>query len=140
MKPTALPYLPNLLSLSRVPLGVGMALAVYVDDWGLAALLLWIAIGTDVVDGRLARATKTSSQLGGVLDHGSDASFVTLALAALASHGWVPWLLPVLVPLAFLQYLLDSRSLAGQPLRASQLGRYNGIAYFVLAGFPVMQL
>ena len=42
--------------------------------------------------------------------------------------------------MAFAQYMLDSDALKGKPLRASQLGRYNGIAYFVLAGFPVMQL
>lgn len=132
--------LPNLLSLSRLPLGAGMVLAVVQAQWLLAAGILWLAIGTDVVDGYLARAKNASSPLGGALDHGSDALFVTLTLAALVTHGWVPWLLPVLVPAAFLQYLLDSRALAGQPLRASQLGRYNGLAYFVLAGFPVMQL
>jgi phosphatidylglycerophosphate synthase len=36
--------------------------------------------------------------------------------------------------------MLDSKALAGQPLKASSLGKYNGISYFVFAGFPVMQL
>ena len=53
--------------------------------------------------------------------------------------GLVPLLLPILVMAAFTQYTLDSSALAGQPLRASLLGRYNGILYFVLAGFPIMQ-
>ena len=35
--------------------------------------------------------------------------------------------------------MLDSKSLAGKPLKTSLLGRYNGICYFILAGFPVMQ-
>jgi len=48
----------------------------------------------------------------------------------------VPALLPVLVPVAFVQYVLDSRALAGQRLRTSALGRMNGIAYFALAGTP----
>jgi len=44
------------------------------------------------------------------------------------------------IPAAFVQYMLDSKALAGQPLKASSLGKYNGISYFVFAGFPVMQL
>ena len=131
--------LPNLLSLSRIPLGVVLVLAVAGSHWWLATGVLWLAVATDLLDGRLARAAGQATPTGMALDHGSDALFVTLALAALAGHGWAPWLLPVLVPLAFLQYLLDSGALAGKPLRASQLGRYNGIAYFVLAGFPIMQ-
>ena len=43
-----------------------------------------------------------------------------------------PLVLPGLVAAAFVQYTLDSRALAGQRLRASALGRWNGIAYFVL--------
>ena len=46
----------------------------------------------------------------------------------------------LVIPAAFIQYMLDSKALAGQPLKASSLGRYNGISYFVFAGFPVMQL
>jgi hypothetical protein len=45
----------------------------------------------------------------------------------------------VLVAAAFLQYVLDSRALAGRRLRASGLGRANGVAYFVLLGIPVVQ-
>jgi hypothetical protein len=51
----------------------------------------------------------------------------------------VPAPLPFLVALAFLQYTLDSKSLAGQPLRASFLGRWNGIFYFVMVGIPVVR-
>ena len=60
-------------------------------------------------------------------------------LAALAWEGVVPVLLPVAIVVAFLQYALDSRVLAGRPLRASALGRYNGIAYFVVLGIPVVR-
>ena len=35
--------------------------------------------------------------------------------------------------------MLDSKTLSGNPLRASYLGRYNGIAYYVFSGFPIMQ-
>ena len=43
----------------------------------------------------------------------------------------------MVVILAFTQYALDSDVLKGQPLRASSLGRYNGIAYYVYAAFLI---
>ena len=114
--------------------------SIYHSFWYFAVTVLWIAILTDLADGFFARKLELTSPLGGLLDHGSDAIFVTFALAALTSHGWIPPVLVILVPAAFLQYMLDSKALSGQPLRASQLGKYNGICYFVLAGFPIMQI
>ena len=60
-------------------------------------------------------------------------------LLALVHHDLVPVALPCFVVAAFLQYTFDSRALSGQPLRTSNLGRYNGISYFVMGGFPVTQ-
>jgi len=132
--------LPNFLSISRVLLAGLMFWSVFVSAWTIAVTVLWIAIFTDILDGYLARANNTVSPFGGLLDHGSDAVFVTCSIAALTFHGWAPALLPLIIPVAFIQYMLDSKSLSGQPLRTSSLGRYNGIAYFVFAGFPIMQL
>lgn len=131
--------LPNLLSASRLILGPLAAWFILENQWVAAAVLLIIAITTDVLDGWLARRWQQTSALGGLIDHSSDAFMVTLMLLAEASLGLVPWLLPILVIMAFSQYTLDSKALAGLPLRASKLGRYNGIAYFVLAGFPITQ-
>ena len=117
-----------------------MAISVIASQWQLAAAIFWIAVATDLLDGPLARRRQQATQVGGVIDHASDATFVTLTLAAWVTHGWVPIALPLLVALSFTQYLLDSSSHRGQQLRASKLGRYNGICYFVLAGLPVMQL
>lgn len=124
----------TLLRLASVPF---VCRAILVGDWGLACLLFWLAVGTDLLDGRLARARGESSRLGALLDHASDASFVTVGLAALAIGGRIPLLLPVLVAVAFAQYVLDSRWLAGRPLRASRLGRWNGILYFLPLGIVV---
>lgn len=55
---------------------------------------------------------------------------MTAGLAALVARGEVPWPLPGLVALAFVQYVIDSRADRGARLRASVLGRWNGIAYF----------
>ena len=111
--------------------------AILEGHWAVACALFWIAVGTDFADGRIARARGESTHFGGLLDHASDASFVTAGLAALAVDGRVTPLLPLLVVVAFAQYVLDSRWLAGQPLRASALGRWNGICYFVPSGIVV---
>jgi phosphatidylglycerophosphate synthase len=105
--------------------------------WWTACLIFWLAVVSDVVDGRLARARGETSMLGGILDHVSDAIFVALGNLALVRAGWVSSLLPVLIIAAFLQYVLDSRILAGRELRASFLGRWNGIFYFVPPGVIV---
>lgn len=105
--------------------------------WIAACVIFWLAVASDLVDGRLARARGETSVFGGVLDHGSDALFVTLGQAALVAGGQAPALLPVLIALAFVQYVLDSRSLAGRALRTSFLGRWNGILYFVPPGVVV---
>ncbi len=105
----------------------------------LALACFVLAVGTDLADGRVARRFGEVSALGGFLDHATDALFVALGLAALAYAGIAPAPLPALVLGAFAQYALDSRVHAGRPLRASSLGRWNGIAYFVLLGIPVVR-
>jgi phosphatidylglycerophosphate synthase len=107
------------------------------EVWWAACALFWLAVASDLVDGRLARARGETSVLGGLLDHGSDAAFVTLGGCALAATGRAPVWLPALIALAFLQYVLDSRSLEGRALRTSLLGRWNGILYFVPPGIVV---
>jgi phosphatidylglycerophosphate synthase len=129
----------NLLTLIRLAVAVPCAYAVSVGDWRLAVAWFAVAVVTDVADGMVARGRGEVSHLGGLLDHSSDAIFVSLTLAALAARDAVPGPLPVLVLVSFAQYVLDSRALAGQPLRASPLGRWNGIGYFVVAGAAIVR-
>ena len=116
-----------------------MLYLVLYGHWSLAAIVLWITVGTDLLDGHIARARNQITALGGLLDHSSDAFFVSILLFAMTVHELVPIALPCLVILAFLQYTFDSHALSGHPLRTSNLGRYNGVSYFLLGGFPVMQ-
>jgi phosphatidylglycerophosphate synthase len=117
-----------------------LLVAALLSGRGLAAcVLFWLAVATDWLDGRIARRFGESSALGGFLDHVTDAAFVALGLAALVWRGEAPGLLPALVALAFLQYTLDSRVIDGRALRASALGRWNGIAYFVPIGAVVVR-
>jgi phosphatidylglycerophosphate synthase len=127
----------NALTAVRALLAVPCACLAAAGRWPFAALLLSVAILSDLLDGPLARRLRQSSSLGGLIDHATDAAFVTVLLGALWTLGYVPWLLPVLVAASFLQYVADSRALRGRSLRASWLGRCNGIGYFVLASVVV---
>jgi phosphatidylglycerophosphate synthase len=127
----------NALTLLRLAAALPLACAIVAGEARLAAALFAAAVATDILDGRVARRFGESSALGGLLDHAADATTVVCGLGALAWRGAVPEPLPALVALAFAQYALDSRALAGQRLRASALGRANGIAYFVLLGAPL---
>lgn len=129
----------NGVSAIRLVAAPPCALAVLEGASGLAALLFGLAVTTDLVDGRIARSRGEVSALGGLLDHFSDAAFVSLVLGAHALRAEIPALLPMLVILAFAQYVVDSRALAGRRLRASVLGRWNGVLYFVLAGTPIVR-
>ena len=117
-----------------------MAWNVYCANWHFAAAILWTAVFSDLLDGFLARKNEQITPLGGLLDHGSDAVFVTATISALTYHDCAPIALAIIIPVAFLQYVFDSKALEGRPLKANLLGKYNGITYFLFAGFPVVQL
>jgi len=129
----------NGLTFSRLIMAPVCALAILEGETGLAMLLFWLAVATDLADGRVARRRGEASALGALLDHSTDALFVSLGLAAVACRGEVPALLPALIALAFVQYALDSRALSGRVLRSSAIGRWNGVLYFVLLGVPVVR-
>jgi phosphatidylglycerophosphate synthase len=98
----------------------------------LAAIAMGLAIATDLLDGPIARRKGTVSALSGTFDHTSDFLFVTCGLFGGAFRGAFPWILPILITAAFAQYVIDSYWIHRQSkLRKSQLGRYNGILYFV---------
>ena len=136
---------------------------------GAVLALFALAVVSDLLDGPLARARGSASPRGALFDHGSDALLVSSGCAALAWRGDITlWLAPA-IALAFLQYALGRARQSGQPnanpsrtrdepnppvrartsgqpnanpsraLVPSQLGRANGIAYFVLLGTPLVR-
>ena len=123
----------NSLSLFRLIIAPVAAWAVISGWWLTASFLLLLAILSDMIDGPIARKKGQESHIGGLLDHSCDAILVALLLSVLTKTHGIPLLLPILVFVSFLQYILDSKALFGHNLRTSQLGRFNGIAYFVLA-------
>jgi len=129
----------NALSLLRLAVAPALAAAIVAGRAELATALFALAVATDFADGAVARRYGEASPLGGLIDHAIDATFCVLGLAAHAAAGVVPWALPLLVAAAFAQYVVDSRSLAGRALRASRLGRWNGIAYYVAVAVPIVR-
>ena len=125
----------NALSTLRLLLVVPFAIVMTRADLAsarLAALMMIVAIVTDLADGPIARRTGTASAFGGTLDHVSDFLFVVCGLFAGGVRGVFPVVLPALIAAAFVQYFVDSYWIhRGRALRGSQLGRYNGILYFV---------
>ncbi len=137
--PTGWRTAANGLTLLRLAAAPALGVAILHGAWWTATALFWLAVATDVADGALARRHRQTSALGGLLDHATDAFFCTVGLAALAARGTLPAVLPLLVALAFTQYTVDSRALRGRPLRASRLGRWNGIAYYVMVAIPIIR-
>lgn len=125
----------NLLTAIRLLLVIPVAMAItdvtLLPDWLLVTFIA-IAIASDYYDGKVARALNTASPRGMLFDHGTDFIFVTTALFALSIIGLSSILLPLLIVVAFSQYVLDSYYLFKQKqLRMSFLGRWNGVLYFV---------
>jgi phosphatidylglycerophosphate synthase len=129
----------NGLSVLRLAITLPCAYSIWRGQWTLAAALFVIAVATDVSDGIVARHRNEASAFGGLLDHSIDATFVTVTLAALAAIGKVPPPLPALAIASFAQYVWDSKALTGAPLRASVLGRWNGIGYYALVGTATLK-
>lgn len=120
----------SLRLLAVVPAAWAFSRAGSVSPW-LLVLLVTVAIVSDLADGRVARRTGTASPKGMLFDHTTDCLFVTAGLAGASIAGLLPVALPVLIPIAFSQYVLDSYFLHRQrQLRMSSLGRWNGIFYF----------
>lgn len=96
------------------------------------SLAVWVAaLVTDFLDGPIARRRGTVTALSGTFDHVSDFLFVSSGIFAGATRGAFPWVLPIVITAAFAQYVIDSYWIHRHAkLRASKLGRYNGILYF----------
>jgi CDP-diacylglycerol---glycerol-3-phosphate 3-phosphatidyltransferase len=127
----------NVLTAIRLLSLAPMIMAILYQHWLIAAGLFALAVVTDIYDGKIARQLQQTSPLGGLFDHATDALVVTSGSWALAQLGYINPYLYWMIPIAFIQYVLDSKALAGVTLRMSRIGRYNGVAYYVLVGTAI---
>jgi CDP-diacylglycerol--glycerol-3-phosphate 3-phosphatidyltransferase len=134
----------NLLTFLRLILAPFIVWLILKGNWNIASAAIFIAIVSDILDGKIARKLNQTSTFGGLFDHATDALLVSSAAWALNQIGMINGLLWALILLAFAQYVLDSESLGGKRLRSSRLGKLNGIAYFALVtcciGFNALNL
>lgn len=114
-----------------LPVALAFARPEFLDP-SLLLVLVCLAIATDYFDGKVARLMDAASARGQLFDHSTDCAFVTAGLTGAAIRGVVTPLLPILIVIAFSQYVLDSYFLYRQKrLRMSTIGRWNGVLYFV---------
>ena len=129
----------NALTLLRVLLAPALAFAILENEAVIATVIFWTAVATDAADGRVARRRGELSEHGRLFDHSADALFVSSGAAALAWVGALPYLLAPSIALAFAQYVVDSRVVGEREPRASRLGHWNGIAYYVAVATPIIR-
>jgi CDP-diacylglycerol--glycerol-3-phosphate 3-phosphatidyltransferase len=132
----------NLLTFLRLLAALPFGFAMYGETrraaaW--AATFFLLAIATDLLDGRVARRRGSATRNTRAFDHTTDFVFVTMGLGAAALRGAIPVWLPLLIPVAFLQYVSDHRAeRGGMVLHTNPLGRLNGLLYFVPLGGDIL--
>ncbi len=100
--------LPNVLSLTRLPIGAAVALTAIHDAWGLAFALVLLGCLTDLADGYVAKRWNMGSKLGAeVLEPICDLALTVGAIVGLVmSHHLSIWLILVMGILAgIVQYI-----------------------------------
>ena len=137
---------PNLVTLTRVVGAPAFVLCCHraaavgtpAARWS-TALLFAVIVGSDVLDGWLARRLRCSSVFGRFLDHGADIFFILFALGWFAAWGWVTGWLPAAIAWAFGLYAFDSWRRSGElgrqrRLLGSRLGHVGGILNYAAVG------
>ena len=122
--------LANCISSLRLFMAPALVYLLWQELFLWSLLLMLGALISDVADGAVARKLNQVTNIGGLLDHGSDALLVLSGLTVFAAFGVITCALPILVVIAFAQYVWDSGSLRRAPLRASSIGKLNGMMYF----------
>ena len=69
---SAVKVTPNMVTAVGIVLCIASAILFYKGQIGWALVAGWIMTFLDTVDGKLARVTATSSEIGNILDHGMD--------------------------------------------------------------------
>ncbi len=134
--------LANLLSLARIPLGVTF---LALDDPIMLAAVVAAGAATDLLDGAIARLTRTQTEVGALLDPFCDRIFVFFALVSFLPSGYVDWAGFVILILRdiFTGGVFIISKLAGEPM--SFYSRMGGrittslqiVALFTLIFAPV---
>jgi phosphatidylglycerophosphate synthase len=124
--------IPNIITLSRLPLLVGVVLLLYQpapDMHVLAAGLIILLILLDSLDGIVARSLNQASLLGSLLDIAADRAVELVLWIAFADLDLIPVIIPLLVVVRgvfvdALRAIAPSKGLAPFDLMRSSLGKF----------------
>jgi CDP-diacylglycerol--glycerol-3-phosphate 3-phosphatidyltransferase len=133
--------LPNLLTLSRIPILFGIVGLLYLPVTGAptAALLLFIAgAATDWLDGYVARKRNQVSDLGKLMDALTDKVFMVGLFVTFLAAGILPaWSLPLLLLVLTREFLITGLRLvaaaSGTVLAAEKAGKHKTVSQIVCA-------
>lgn len=133
--------LPNLLTLSRIPILFGIVAFLYLPFTGastVAFVLFVIGALTDWADGYYARKQGLVSNFGKLMDALTDKVFmVGLFIALLAADKLPPWTLPLLLLILSREFLITGLRLvaasSGIVLGAEKSGKHKTVTQIVAA-------
>ena len=131
-------WIPNALSASRIVLSIPLAVELYrFLTEGTAChviiLILLTMLATDVLDGRLARRWRCTSDTGAVLDITGDLLMALLSAIAMYAAGTVTLLVPSMEVVLIAQFFITSRMYSGHMrLGYDILGRMAGITFMLM--------
>lgn len=127
--------LPNILTVSRVGLGIGMYWMLATDPTHWAWWLVGLAIIgeiTDLADGFIARKFGLSSELGAALDPLCDSLYRLTVFAGFAAAGWIP--LWMILPFAFRDIIVSYARISAAGRGISVGARWSGKVKAVIQG------
>ncbi len=141
MQPTAL-SLPNLLSLSRVPIlfiTVGVLYMSWPGAATLAFLLFWLAGLTDILDGYFARKHGLVSNWGKIMDSVTDKIFIVGMFIVLLAKGLLPpWTIVLILLIVSREFLITGLRLlaagSGTVLASEKAGKQKFISQIISVG------
>lgn len=128
----------DLLTLSRIPLTMAFCTPSLMGESLVSRVVLFALIAlSDLLDGRLARRFATQSALGAVLDVTADLFFVIAAISTLCMLGLLPWWLPCVALLMFVEFVATSHAARHQrggrsALWYDRVGRAVAVTLYVM--------
>lgn len=133
--------LPNILTLSRIPILFGIAGLLYLPFTGantLAFLLFVLGALTDWADGYVARKQGIVSNFGKLMDALTDKVFMVGLFITLLTAGILPeWALPLLLLIVAREFLITGLRLvaasSGVVLAAEKSGKHKTVTQIVSA-------
>ncbi|MEO0510507.1 MAG: CDP-diacylglycerol--glycerol-3-phosphate 3-phosphatidyltransferase [Verrucomicrobiota bacterium] len=140
--------LPNLLTLSRIPILFGIVGLLYLPFTGastLAFILFVLGALTDWADGYVARKQGLVSNFGKLMDALTDKVFmVGLFISLLVADILPPWVLPLLLLILSREFLITGLRLvaasSGIVLAAEKSGKHKTVSQIVSAVLLLMAI